>query len=381
MKNKINFNFKLLKSFDIKELNNKVKNFLSEWDIEVSRQSIVYEGRPNPHVNTNTYIIQDSSLHWERGTLFSKELKDEETFYLFSHIVKELEEIMFGQSARILLIKLNAKSEVFAHKDSGDYLSRVRRFHIPIITNEEVYYTVGEEEIHMKQGDCYEINNLNLHSVKNNSDLDRVHLLIDIMPNCEIKTIKLAPKNIKIKIIENFIDEKDSDFIVDYIKLNNKDETRFYRPQKAIENNIIRYESAMPEIHKPSVHPEILHLLEKYSTKFLLECNNFFKDDEKIYLAEQWLTMLGPGTRLSEHVDNHIESEHLFRSGVIYLNEDFDGGYLNFVNKNITIDPKKCSLVIFDSTELHEITKVLSGIRIAMPIWATNIKEKDIKNG
>jgi len=33
---------------------------------------------------------------------------------------------------------------------------------------------------------------------------------------------------------------------------------------------------------------------------------------------------------------------------------------------------------MFDSREMHTITEVLSGVRIAMPIWATNIKEKEI---
>jgi predicted 2-oxoglutarate/Fe(II)-dependent dioxygenase YbiX len=63
---------------------------------------------------------------------------------------------------------------------------------------------------------------------------------------------------------------------------------------------------------------------------------------------------------------------------LIYLNEDFEEGYLNFLDRDLTIKPKKLSLILFDSTELHTITKVLSGVRIAMPIWATNIKEKEV---
>jgi hypothetical protein len=189
------------------DLRDRAEKFYSEWDIDISRQNTVYEGRPNPHINTHTYIIQDSSLHWERGSLFSKEIKDQETLGTITHIVKELEERMAGQSARILLIKLDANSEVFTHKDGGDYLSNVRRFHIPIITNEKVYYTVGGEKIHMQQGKCYEINNLKLHSVNNDSEYDRVHLLIDIMPDSEIKTINVAPKDLKVRIKKNFVDK------------------------------------------------------------------------------------------------------------------------------------------------------------------------------
>ena len=381
MKSRIDFNFNFFKEFDVLDLKNAVEKFSTEWDIDISRQSTVYEGRPNPHVNTHTYIIQDSSLYWDKGTLFSKEIKDQEIIYTFSHIVKELEERMAGQSARMLLIKLDANSEVFTHKDSGDYLSNVRRFHIPIITNDKVYYTVGGEKIHMKQGECYEINNLKLHSVNNDSEYDRVHLLIDIMPDSEVKTISRAPEDLRVLVIKNFIDEEDADLLSDYIQKNCLDTKKFYMPQKAIDNNRIRYESQIPERHEFSSHPEILHLFKKYSDKFLLECKNFFEDSDDLYLAAQWLTMLGTDTRLPGHADNHEGAEHLFRSGVIYLNEEFDGGYLRFTKKDLSINPEKLSIVIFESPEVHEITRVISGTRIAMPIWATNIKEKGIQHG
>lgn len=182
----------------------------------------------------------------------------------------------------------------------------------------------------------------------------------------------------KISVIENFITLEDANTLVDYIKNNCSDKNKFYTPVRYKIENKVRYESHIPERNKFSDHPEVLHLLKKYSDKFLSECNIFFKDVEDIYLTAQWLTMLGTGSILKEHVDNHKGAEYLFRSGVIYLNEDFDGGYLNFPHRDFTLKPKKLSLVLFDSKELHKITEVLSGVRIAMPIWATNIKEKEI---
>jgi hypothetical protein len=182
----------------------------------------------------------------------------------------------------------------------------------------------------------------------------------------------------KINVIEDFITLEDADTFVSYIKNNCSDRTKFYTPIKHKIENKIRYESHIPEKHAYSNHSEILHLLKKYSDKFLLECNLFFKDSEELYLTAQWMTMLGSGSALAPHRDNHKGAEHLFRSGVIYLNEDFEEGYLNFPDRDLTIKPKKLSLVLFDSKEVHRITEVLSGVRIAMPIWATNIKEKEV---
>ena len=39
----------------------------------------------------------------------------------------------------------------------------------------------------MQEGQCWEINNAKNHSVENNGTTDRIHLLIDIMPNEFIK--------------------------------------------------------------------------------------------------------------------------------------------------------------------------------------------------
>jgi hypothetical protein len=182
----------------------------------------------------------------------------------------------------------------------------------------------------------------------------------------------------KINVIENFITLEDANILESYIRDNCSDRNRFYTPIKHRVENKIRYESHIPERNKFSDHPEVLDLLKKYSSKFLEECNLFFKDDEDLYLASLFMLMLGPGSILKEHVDNHKGAEHLFRSGVIYLNDDYDGGCLNFPDRDFTLKPKRLSLVLFDSTEMHKITEVLSGTRIAMPIWATNIKEKEI---
>jgi predicted 2-oxoglutarate/Fe(II)-dependent dioxygenase YbiX len=184
---------------------------------------------------------------------------------------------------------------------------------------------------------------------------------------------------LKISILKNFITQEDADIIINYIDNNYLNSEKFYTTERAKKNNRFKYEAHIQEVHKFSDHEEILPLLNKYSDKFLLECNSFFKDEEEIYLAAHWLTMFGEGTKLPRHVDNHVEAEHLFRSGVVYLNDDYEGGFLRFTDEDITIDPEKLSLVIFESTRFHEITEVLSGKRIAMPMWATNIKEKAIR--
>ena len=85
-----------------------------------------------------------------------------------------------GHIQTAILIKLPAGKSVSPHVDSAPFFRYFRRIHIPIVTNPQCLFTVGDETIHMKKGEMWEIDNDNkVHSVDNGGAEDRVHLLID----------------------------------------------------------------------------------------------------------------------------------------------------------------------------------------------------------
>ena len=88
-----------------------------------------------------------------------------------------------GFIVRLLLAKLLAGGKIPHHTDAGYSLLHCHRVHIPIITNDEVVFTVGGEELNMQVGEFWEINNGLDHAVENRSDEDRIHIIIDWMPN------------------------------------------------------------------------------------------------------------------------------------------------------------------------------------------------------
>ena len=98
-------------------------------------------------------------------------------------IIEELEKRFDSKVARSMLIRLPAGEKILPHPDSGHYLMSVHRCHIPVQTNPDVLFTVGSTTINMKVGQGYEINNSKWHRVENNGTTDRMHLLVDLMPN------------------------------------------------------------------------------------------------------------------------------------------------------------------------------------------------------
>jgi len=180
-KNNESFNFKLIKSYDITNIHNIVSNFETEWKLDVSRQN----QKNGAHQNTNTYYIKSFDPKWQIG----QPLK---VFPLANNInvlkevniiSKELEEFHGGICSLAMIVKLLPGSDIIPHQDDTPYLGIVRRHHIPIKTNKSVKFHVGNESINMMIGECWEINNSKTHYVINSSDEDRIHLIIDIVPN------------------------------------------------------------------------------------------------------------------------------------------------------------------------------------------------------
>lgn len=79
-----------------------------------------------------------------------------------------------------VLVKLPPSGVVLQHRDLSPYFAKTRRFHVPILTNAQVTFTIGRERLNMQAGRLYEINNLMPHGVFNGGDTDRIHLIFDM---------------------------------------------------------------------------------------------------------------------------------------------------------------------------------------------------------
>jgi Rps23 Pro-64 3,4-dihydroxylase Tpa1-like proline 4-hydroxylase len=75
---------------------------------------------------------------------------------------------------------------------------------------------------------------------------------------------------------------------------------------------------------------------------------------------------------LPAHQDQGVSSRVL--SAVTYLNDDYEGGEIEFVNSGVKIKPTAGSIIFFPSNFLyvHEVHKMTSGQRYALPYWFHN---------
>jgi hypothetical protein len=131
------------------------------------------------HENTQTIpLIFDNDFRISNPTYLKHSLQFED----FLNKIKKLYSEKFGSGfiIRAILVNLKANCNIPGHIDTGISLTISNRTHIPIITNDNVLFEVDNEIKQLKEGEIWEIDNTNKsHSVVNNSNQDRVHLIVD----------------------------------------------------------------------------------------------------------------------------------------------------------------------------------------------------------
>lgn len=175
------FNFELIKHYDVSDIKSIISRMEEEWRLDEWRQKM-----HDVHKHTESYMINKIDMKWmsigdPMGYQKKASREDGELESLTLDIIEDLEQMFDGVAGFAMYIKLAAGEDVAQHQDYGDYFQYVHRIHIPIITNPDVVFMVGGENKYLQEGECWEINNRNTHYVKNPSQFDRIHLLVDIM--------------------------------------------------------------------------------------------------------------------------------------------------------------------------------------------------------
>jgi hypothetical protein len=95
---------------------------------------------------------------------------------------EKIERHFSGKLVRMVLAELRARAKIPGHVDNGIGVTAVHRCHIPIVTNEKVYFIIDRVPYYLEPNVAYEFDNTRMHAVDNQSDQRRVHLLCDFLP-------------------------------------------------------------------------------------------------------------------------------------------------------------------------------------------------------
>lgn len=81
---------------------------------------------------------------------------------------------------RVMVNKIASGGKIFPHADTPEHTDYYTRFHIVLQSGAGCFIRAGEEQLEMRAGDVFWFNNKLEHEVINNSNVDRISMVIDI---------------------------------------------------------------------------------------------------------------------------------------------------------------------------------------------------------
>jgi hypothetical protein len=230
------------------------------------------------------------------------------------------------------------------------------------------------------------------------------------------------PSTLKIKVVENFIDDKTCDFLIRYAdstdlwsKFNNSVKEYYFKDKEEHSSASEHWDDRRIDLNELylegiSNRKDLFDIVLPLQDKMHSQVIDFFKPDFELY-SELWeIVRWRIGDFQEPHVD-HIDPEFNLNSvnldlvpeeckyffeernieiykklfinkiftSIIYLSDDYEGGELFFPqHEGFSIKPSKGTMLIFSGTinNMHGINEILKGTRYThVTFWSNNISK------
>ncbi len=183
------------------------------YDVEAI-QSELLSSKKNwqPHFNTRDYtgLWNVLPLRSPGGTTANiyADLMGNQTYADTAYIEQfpTVKKIIAGLECPVMSVRflnLQSGSAIKKHKDNELAFEKGEaRLHLPVFTNPGVEFYCEDERIFLKEGECWYLNANLPHSVANNGQIDRIHLVIDCGVNDWLKELMASATQIAQKYID-----------------------------------------------------------------------------------------------------------------------------------------------------------------------------------
>jgi Rps23 Pro-64 3,4-dihydroxylase Tpa1-like proline 4-hydroxylase len=169
---------------------------------------------------------------------------------------------------------------------------------------------------------------------------------------------KIGNNKDNIKVINDFLSLEECKMIID--SLNSKE---------YVEHDLQIDDKNNPTIKRKSYMGLDVAGIQQQKVQKILEDSY----DVKVIPGSAHVAKWEPGQKLELHVDDLGRTSYNHMASLIYLNDDYEGGEIEFPTHNVSLKLSAGSLIMFPGNEHypHEVKPILSGYRYTMPLWFT----------
>ncbi len=185
------------------------------------------------------------------------------------------------------------------------------------------------------------------------------------------------------KYIENFLTEEECKSIIDLgnsTELTQMKSSRFVNGKLVAENLEYDGNKRMGSYFINELLD--LPILKSLTDKIITFSNELNPYNGIIYngVPKYSFNRYGEGDFLDWHPDNHEILIGATITFVIQLNDEYEGGNVNYIidGTNHTIPKKFGSVLIFDSNIVHSVDKVIKGTRYSLNVWPSKTIKQSI---
>ncbi len=155
-------------------------------DLELSRASR-WRGHYNDQAHAGNW--QCVALRSASGRADDIDAREHDDFHdtpLLEHcaFLRQVTDSFLCEKKAVRLMALEAGARILPHRDRGGSIEDgLARIHVPIQTDPAVVFTIDGEDVHFEAGGAWYMNANCLHAVRNDGQRERVHLVLDCVPN------------------------------------------------------------------------------------------------------------------------------------------------------------------------------------------------------
>lgn len=178
----------LSEDFDLALLRNEFEDALKKFIIPRQANSNLWHGIPLQNVGG---FIDARGLQIQVSIKPDRMEKCIPTPYLekvpyIKAILERIERVFGAKTGLVRIFRLPSENALPAHQDGPVFnfeSGKVIRLHIPIITSPSVQFIINNKAYRLAAGKMYFTNVSLTHSVINNGNFERIHLIIDVHAN------------------------------------------------------------------------------------------------------------------------------------------------------------------------------------------------------
>lgn len=147
-----------------------------------------FEGSPHCAMKDIWVRYNDIEPYLERGNLDGFADEHDSVWYPASYAIPQVRKVVFDlmrivegeRLGGILITKLSPGGKIEKHVDGGWHASYYDKYFVPILNEEGATFSFEDGVIHPKVGEAYWFNNAVPHWVDNNTDSDRIAMIVCI---------------------------------------------------------------------------------------------------------------------------------------------------------------------------------------------------------